>query len=288
MDPQLGLLDIDSVIASASHLEPPAPVALRLAALMRRDDWELEDVASIASHDAALTSRLLRVANSAAMASIDPVTTAAGAVTRLGGQQVASIAIAIGARRHLQQNLAGSAEAQGTLWRHSVAATIAIEEMPHALGIKPPPESHSAALLHDIGKVVLARHLDGEAREFLERAHAEGGLASVRAEIELLGVDHAELGALIVQSWSFPDELIEPIRLHHDPAQASESHRAACEAVAIAEGVARRLVPCFGEETPDFAAEPELRALIGDDARFTTLCDRVAERLDEVLAAYEG
>lgn len=288
MDPRLGLIDLDALVASASHLEPPAPVALRLASLMRCDDWELDAVADIASHDAALAGRLLRVSNSAAMASVDPITTVSGAVLRLGGHHVASIAIAIGARRHLQQDLPRYAEAEGTLWRHSVAATIAVEEMPRALGLEPPPECHSAALLHDIGRVVLARHLDAAAHDFLERAHAEGGLASVRAEIELLGVDHAELGALIVQSWGLPQSLIEPIRLHHDPMQASEPYRAACEAVAIADAVARRLVPGFGEEPPDLEAEPELRALIGEPSRFDALCDGVAGRLEKVLAAYAG
>ncbi len=85
VDPRHGLIDIAALVASASQLEPPAPVALELASVLRRDDWELANVARIASHDAAPDRSLLRRANSAAVANVDPVTTVAAAVLRLGG-----------------------------------------------------------------------------------------------------------------------------------------------------------------------------------------------------------
>lgn len=287
MDPSYGWIDLDAVVTSAGALTPPAPVAIRLTALVSRDDWDMADVVEIASHDPALTARLLRIANSAAYGGLEPLATVRDAVVRLGANQVAAVAVALGARPYLEQKLPALHAAEGLLWRHSVAASLAVEGMPLACGLRPPAEAFSAALLHDIGKVVLCRHLGDDAAQLLERAQQEGGLVSVRAESEILSVDHAELGALIAQAWKLPASLVEAIRLHHAVDQAPDALRDVCEAVYLADGVARTLVPGLGEAPADLAADPALLALAGDAEHFDALCGWVAERLDAVLAAYE-
>ena len=78
-----------------------------------------------------------------------------------------------------------------------------------------PEELSAVGLLHDIGKVVLAEHLlmDFVAiRSLVE----EKKMRFYEAEMEILGVTHAILGAKLLENWNLPESTVAPIRCHHD------------------------------------------------------------------------
>ena len=153
------MIDATALVKAAQGLDPlPATVA-RLASLVVRPDWSLNEAAHLVEFDAALTGRLLRLANSAAMAGLSPVNTARDAIMRVGIGPALAFAAASGLRRELKRALPEYGLTDGQLWRHSVASALAVEPIARRARTPVPPECFTAALLHDIGKIVLARFL---------------------------------------------------------------------------------------------------------------------------------
>jgi putative nucleotidyltransferase with HDIG domain len=110
---------------------------------------------------------------------------------------------------------------QGELWRHSVAVSVAAELVVKALKIPGADEVFTAALLHDVGKLVLGGFVQDDIQEI--EAMVAKGIAFEVAEFIVLGTDHANIGARILEKWSFPAELVNAVGMHHDP-DACENH----------------------------------------------------------------
>ena len=252
-------------------------------------EWELEDLVDIINLDPALTGRLLRIANSAASASQTRIQTVEDAAMRLGAGQVVSLAVAAAVRDHMNDSMPEYGAAAGELWRHSVAAALAADCIPRVTRTKVPPEAYTAALLHDVGKLTLARHLGGDALQMLKRAEEEGGLSQVLSESELLEVNHGELGGLIAQNWKLPGTIVHGIIFHHDPSNAGgyNGNSRVCDVVYLADVVAKEIGEGMGQAPPPREIHRVVRDRLGlDDAGYEELCDRVITRFDETLSWY--
>ena len=82
-------------------------------------------------------------------------------------------------------------------------------------GLPEDPEIFTAALLHDVGKLALGSHLDDE-RDGIRRESGEA-VPFQLVEQRVLGTDHADVGARILESWAFPERIVRAVRWHHDP-----------------------------------------------------------------------
>jgi len=113
----------------------------------------------------------------------------------------------------LQAPLAGYGLGEGGLWDHSLAVAIATRELLLEKGLRPCEEAFTAAVLHDVGKLILGSALEAET----------GSEDSVfeEAEVRAAGMDHAEAGALLLEHWKLPYWLVTAVRTHHEPAESS-------------------------------------------------------------------
>jgi len=232
------MIDATALVKAAQGLDPlPATVA-RLASLVVRPDWSLNEAAHLVEFDAALTGRLLRLANSAAMAGLSPVNTARDAIMRVGIGPALAFAAASGLRRELKRALPEYGLTDGQLWRHSVASALAVEPIARRSRPPVPPECFTAALIHDIGKIVLARFLQPDQLRWLADARDFGGLSSLQAETEVLGVNHATLGGQIAGQWKLPERLMNGVTFHHTPDAGGDI---VCDVVHLANVAAKRI-----------------------------------------------
>jgi putative nucleotidyltransferase with HDIG domain len=283
-----GLIDVEALVRDAQQLDPLPASAARLAGQLSDHDWNLSEISETIGLDQALTGRLLSAANSVLSGSRHRIATIDQAVMRLGPGNVLSIALGASVSRQMKQALPEFGLSEGELWRHSVAAALAIEQARFFIKKEVKPEAFAAALLHDIGKLLLARHLDSETITFVQRACEEGGFSSEEAEREVLHVDHAELGALVTRKWSLPEPISLAIQYHHSPFSATdEASRTLCFQIALADAVATTLgVPC-GESQPIPDFTPALAGSLGiTEQGFRRLCAEVEARLDEVISIY--
>jgi HD-like signal output (HDOD) protein len=257
------VIELDALTTAAEALEPLPMSVTRLAVLVCDEHPEIDDVVDVVRFDQALTAALLATANSSWSASRTRITTVRDAVVRLGTGPVLSIALGSTVRTRLHRAVPEYGLGEGELWEHSVAASLAGELLTRRAPRKPPPETATAALLHDVGKLVMARYLDDDVLTTLHLA-AEEGVGRRRAELDVLGVDHAELGGLIAQTWRLPTSLVRGIGYHHDPVLGGDL---VCYAVHLAD-VAAKIVTDRREENPDleaYAAAVEALGLHADD-----------------------
>jgi putative nucleotidyltransferase with HDIG domain len=229
---------VEEILASAATLKPFPRAAHRALELLQDPLVSAGKLVEVLSLDAGLTATVLKAANSAALKRSRQVDDVRQALALLGNGPFRELVFASASVEYLRGGQEGYELAPGDLWKHSVATSLMAEILCRAARLTPTPALFTAALLHDLGKGVMGRFVKGEARHILERV--KGGAAFLEAEREVLGVDHAELGARIAERWNFSAELVELIRFHHVPRE-----RPQCRALAALH-VANALAQLYG------------------------------------------
>jgi len=169
--------------------------------------------------DQSLTAGILKLANSSFYGHARRVTTATEAVVLLGFSAVKSLAISSHTSRMLSGALPAYGLRRGELWQHSLSVAFTARRLAVEVQLAPVEQAFVAGLLHDIGKTVLAGYME-HAFDEVTRIAQERRVPFHEVEQQLLGFDHAELGARVAAAWSFPPELEEAIRHHHSPGDA--------------------------------------------------------------------
>jgi len=281
------LVEVAALIREASELEPLPASTARLATLVTGEEFELDEVAETIRLDEALTGRLLGAANSARSGARVTVSTVDQAVLRLGPGAVLALALGSGVGARMRQALPGYGLSEGELWRHSVAAALAVERSRRYSRCPVQPEAFAAALLHDLGKLVLSRHLSPETLATLGEARQARGLSMDEAEHEVLGTGHAAIGASVARHWGLPDSICLAIEHHHAPLDApDERSRRLCSLIRLADATAKEVRAACGEDARNEFG-PSIAGSLGiNSAGFEALCEDVSRRFDEVLERY--
>ena len=246
-----GLLEIhDSILTVAETLPPLPSSVVKLAAVVANDDSDIDDVVEVLREDPGLVTSLLSEANSAASASASEITTIEAALVRLGLARVLALScnktIGPQAVRALQSYRLPT----GALWRHSVIASYVAEVVFRKLGGAVGPDVVTSTLLHDIGRVVLNDALDRDRLAQISRY-----ITVEDAEQELLGVDHAEVGKVLLDLWGLPSVITEAVGAHHRPRYAMDDP---ATVVSLASHLANEVQPGPGA----FRNEDEVDKLI--------------------------
>jgi putative nucleotidyltransferase with HDIG domain len=277
------MLDHAVLSRSASQLQPLPPSLARLGAVLARDPTDLDEVVKIVAYDPPLALKLLRLANSAFSGSSYRIGTVQEAARRVGTEGVFGLVLGSCARPLLEQPLAPYGLPTGELWRHSVTAAITAEAARQVSLVEIPASAYTAALLHDIGKLILAPFLTVDRQALLRLATIEGGLEFFQAETELLSVHHGDVGGLVAQHWGLPEEVVRGVIHHHEPKeQGGVVSYLTCLANVVAHRVGGKGDPPVGPPClPDV-----LDRLKISQADLDRLCGTVVNRLQEVLEAY--
>jgi putative nucleotidyltransferase with HDIG domain len=262
-------------IASSLAELPPMPASIsEVISACDDHDMTVGQLSQIILRDQGLTANILKLANSAFYGHARRVTTATEAVVLLGFSAVKSLAISSHTARLLNRALPGYGMASGELWQHSLAVAFTARRIAVDVHLAPVEEAFVAGLLHDIGKVVLATHME-QAFEEIGAAARGRGVPFHHVEAEMLGFDHAELGARVAAQWSFPAELEEAIRCHHDPARATLKPMLA-HVVHLADVACMMLGIGLGADGLAYEAHPETLVALGvDQAAIVRLLDEI-------------
>jgi putative nucleotidyltransferase with HDIG domain len=265
-------LDPQALVREAANLAPLPRAAVRLITLLGGDEWKPQEVLDVVRLDPVLTGKVLGAANSARAAAQDAILDLGEAVRRIGPRAVVGLALAAGVKGRMWPGLPHLGLAEGELWRHSVATLFAAEAAGAHLGTASSTAAVTAALLHDVGKVLLARFLDPETLDYLRLALLDEKRSAREAEREVLAFTHAELGALVAAHWGLPEDIVGAIRHHHEPGEAPAAGRADALAVQLADAVAKDVAP------PAIGAVPDERE------RVRAACGLTAGQMDAFAA----
>lgn len=209
-------------IASLLKAFPSMPgAAVKLLALIEDPEVNVARIEKILRQDAGLTANLLKLANSAYFGIPSKVGSVRQAVLLLGLKRLIQMVIASCVSAIMDKPVPGYDLPPGELWRHSLAVTAAAEGLVKELKVEQADEIFTAALLHDIGKLVLGEFVADEVHK-IEKALYQG-VPFETAEDMVLGTNHADLGARILKQWSLPAGIVNAVRWHHDPESAEQS-----------------------------------------------------------------
>lgn len=198
----------------------------RTLSVVNNPNADVTDMVGSMRLDPGLTANILRLANSACFGAPHRIASLNEAIVRLGVRRVFDILMAASVSPRLRHPLPGYDLKPEQLLQHSAWVAIASEEFCTVLGMPVPDLTFTAGILHDVGKLVMADVL-GDALSEIQELLNNTGASFDRVEADYLGITHAEVGALILTEWSFPEELVSAIRWHHDPQRETSSRRLA-------------------------------------------------------------
>ncbi len=241
-----------------------------------------EDVAQAIMLDPGLSTKVLRMANSAFYGRLSRAETVTEAVVTLGFGAVRTIALAASVVEHILPEESVPGLSWQGFWRHCVSSGAAAELLLRQMtGSRRNGEvAFVAGLLHDVGKLVIARNAPTAFAASIQAARSNGG-DCIAAETEVLGSDHSLVGAMLAEAWRIPETIATAIALHHSDAPTGdlEPATAAVRAGNILSKIAQGsyLAGCEVRLTVDDAA-----AAAGVDAAvIAEVLDALPERLLE-------
>ncbi len=195
--------------------------AVKLLALIDDPEINVAQIEKILRQDAGLTANLLKLANSAYLGIPSKVGSVRQAILLLGLKRLIQMVIASCVSAIMDKPVPGYDLPAGELWRHSIAVTVAAEGLVKELNVEAAEEVFTAALLHDVGKLVLGEFVADDFKK-IEKALIRG-VTFETAEDMVLGTNHADIGARILSQWSLPPDIVNTVRWHHDPESADQS-----------------------------------------------------------------
>ena len=197
-------------LTAAKKAIPLSPaVVLRALAALNDPYSSLADIEGIVDKDPVISAHLIRLANSGLYNRGVLARSMSDALKLLGTNLVIWQVTALSFRK------AYSSPALRKIWDHSVEAAQIAQRLGKHVPEIPSKEVALAALVHDIGRLVFVAL--GEKGQSQIRTLLELGHSLLTAETKVCGLTHAELGAELLSSWSFPHDIVTAVRHHHTP-----------------------------------------------------------------------
>ena len=208
------MLNIDQLLKESERIEPVPQVIHQLMDLADDPDVPASEIAELILYEPVVTANLLKMANSAMFGFKVKIDSVHDAVVRMGLKRVVELALMSSVTKSLKSNQKGYGLEDGQLWKQSVSCALMASAAADKVDSSIKHVVFTAALLKDIGVIVMDRHIRAVAAE-IQLAMQDGGLDLVAAERQVLGIDHADLGARIARTWNLSETLADAIHNHH-------------------------------------------------------------------------
>lgn len=216
----------DMILGRLNMVPPISSSATEAIQLLQDENMDTTALSKIIARDPALSANLLRLCNTAAIKGRREVDSVADAVVRLGARRTLELVMIDAIGPATRPPVKGYDLQAGELLEHSVAVAVAAESLVAELKMPRISFLYTAALLHDIGKTVLGTFLGFSAKQVVEMAYQEE-ISFEEAERQKFGLDHAELGATLLEVWNLPASIVEVVKFHHHPEEAAKQVKAA-------------------------------------------------------------
>lgn len=206
-------------IGSVEQLPSVPSIYQELMSAMGRSDISVQKIARILEKDAAMAAKTLQLVNSACFGLTRTISSLDQAVAHLGMDLIKDLSLTVHVfaaleRTALRLGFSFDAEQEHSVLTARVARRLLTNR-------RQAQDAFTAALLHDIGNLVLAVCIP---EKFKKAVHASktSGRPAYEVEAEILGVTHAEVGAYLLALWGLPCPIVEAVAYHHYPAAALE------------------------------------------------------------------
>lgn len=257
-------------VKAIKQLPSLSETVMKAMAIANDDSYRFGDLIDVIKRDAAITTLLLKIANSVIYGSSKVSSTVDKAVIKIGMVQCNRIIMTVGMKGALKPNNPDIANRVNILWRHSLLTAYVAAYLDKQLGLGLSGDAYTAALLHDIGRVVLLI-ADDKAAKRVDPLTFREPTYILELERAVIGTDHGELGMLYAERQNLPNNIRQVIRYHHIPLGADLEYRVLTDLVAAADNLTNHALshrkvsdydytkcPSFGrllaKKSPEFVA----------------------------------
>ncbi|MDT8272864.1 MAG: HDOD domain-containing protein [Desulfomonilia bacterium] len=224
---------LEAITKRIQSLPTLPQVVNKLTTMVESPEVTAKDVGKLIGSDQVLGAKVLRLVNSPFYGFPGRISSISHAIILLGFNVIKGVVLSASVFDLMEKSMIG-------LWEHSLGCAVVSGRICRVLNLSDPEEISTAALLHDIGKVLIRVSLQDDYEKI--RGLVENRNYSFReAELEILGLDHAQIGSWLAQEWNLPERLTIPITFHHEPHKAPKIR----ERVSIVH-VADSIVRAFG------------------------------------------
>ncbi len=189
---------------------PTIPSTLKqISKIIGDPSISLKKIGEFISNDPALTTKVLKMVNSAFYGFPGRISSVSHATVLLGSNVIRGLIVGVSVFEVMQKAMLG-------LWQHSLGCAVTSRIMAKRKGLKNYDDVYVAGLLHDIGKVILILEFSKEYKKAMNEAEIKD-ITIFEAERDHFVTNHAYIGSWLAEKWLFPRNLIEVIKYHHNP-----------------------------------------------------------------------
>jgi HD-like signal output (HDOD) protein/GGDEF domain-containing protein len=271
---------LDHLVSRAGQLYSLPAVALEVLELTQRSLVDLRALKDCIENDPALTSKVLRVVNSALFGLSGEVTDLNHALTLLGIKPLKLLVLGFSLSDAMFSKLTG--RWIGRYWRHTLTKAVATRELSESVWRIPADEPFLIALLQDLGLLVMLQELGEPFAALLERVWAaDGDLMEI--ERATLGFDHRELTSRMLAAWGLPQQLVAGVLADRDDAADFSTGLPAHQALPHVLRMAELLADLLAEGRPR-----ALQALLALETMFPMSREQVLGLVDRTHAKVDA
>ncbi len=197
------------------------PFCQNLIAYLNNPDADFKKIANMVKYDPGLTANILKFSNSYYFEAVHKVNSVHAALVRLGTKKVMELVLALSVSSRLLPCLPGYGFMAKDLLKHSIWTAVAAQELADILNMKQVDMIFTVGLMHDLGKLLLDPFIQMERLQF-NKIFKNPKASFEQEERSILGLDHAQVGAMILERWQLSPEIVTAVRWHHEPYKADE------------------------------------------------------------------
>lgn len=264
-----GSSELRRIVGAIGELPSFSKTYESLLEVIRSPAKSLHAVAEVIGQDVGMTARVLQLVNSSFFGLAQNIVSLDHAVAHIGIQTISNLALASETFTVFHPRLGVPESVCEDVQKHAsrvadIAGRLPIDRKSREIALV-------SAVLHDVGKLILANRLPKEFCAVLKRME-ETPCRSFEAEEQILGVSHAEIGAYLLGLWNIPNLAVEAVAFHHHPWKVPHTGLDPCLAVYLADLLAHEI-----EEHPDDASGEKLSPSDRSNLEKTGLTARFAE-----------
>jgi putative nucleotidyltransferase with HDIG domain len=246
---------LDQLIGKGQDLPSLPEIYLRVSQQLEDETSTVQQIGDTVQHDPAITTRVLKMVNSAYYGLPNQVASVAQAVSLLGRERLKHILIG-SVLRGVFSGQDDPAFSMQEFWQHSIKTAIIARQIAGQVGeIREPETMFTAGLLHDIGKLLLINKFP-ERMLAAEEHMIQKRVDILSAELAQIGVTHTAVGEALMEHWGLPQLLIDCARNHHEIVHDGPN-RTATHLIYLANQLSQYVPPLDESETLDILNDIE-------------------------------
>lgn len=213
--------DVLEEILSCPSLPSLPAVAVRVIELTSDPNVRLSDLGEMIETDQGLTTKILRTVNSSYYGLRQKCANIQKALVMLGLNPVKSLALSFSLVSAVQD---GESEGEFdfvSYWRRGLYTAVGARIFGNMVELEDPDEAFLGGLLQDVGMVAMHRALGPAYARIVAGAPNHRDL--VAAELDAIGLQHPDVGAMLAERWKLPSQIVLPVRYHERPTAAPAS-----------------------------------------------------------------